>query len=95
MEQGQPDNLDAFMDLGGQDIARLVLCLLIEEALEGRLAHSAGDGSGQEDRNATTRLSTRTFGTLTIRPVIPAPHVPNKGKGVATDSTHCSGRFSR
>lgn len=56
MEQGQPDNFDAFMDLGAQDIARLVLCLLIEEALEGRLA-AFRYGSGQIDRGAPTRMS--------------------------------------
>ena len=36
--QGQPDNLDAYMHLGVEGIARLVLCLLIEEALQRRLA---------------------------------------------------------
>lgn len=38
MHQDQPDNLDAYMDLGAEDIARLVLCLLIEEMLRERLA---------------------------------------------------------
>ena len=38
MYQDQPDNLDAYMDLGAEDVARLVLCLLIEEMLRERLA---------------------------------------------------------
>jgi hypothetical protein len=33
-----PEELDAYLDLGNDDIARIVLCLLIEEALRGRLA---------------------------------------------------------
>jgi hypothetical protein len=33
-----PEQLDAYLDLGNDDIARIVLCLLIEEALRGRLA---------------------------------------------------------
>lgn len=38
MRQDQPDNLDAYLDLGAEDIARLVLCLLVEEMLRERLA---------------------------------------------------------
>lgn len=34
----QPDNLDAFMNLGTKDIARLVLLLLVEEGLRRELA---------------------------------------------------------
>ena len=33
-----PDDLDAYLDLKREEIARLVLCLLIEEALKGRLS---------------------------------------------------------
>jgi hypothetical protein len=33
----RPEELDAYMHLSKQDIARLVLCLLIEETLGGRL----------------------------------------------------------
>lgn len=32
------EELDAYLDLSAEEIARLVLCLLIEEALRGRLA---------------------------------------------------------
>jgi hypothetical protein len=32
-----PEELDAYLDLSNDDIARIVLCLLIEEALRGRL----------------------------------------------------------
>jgi hypothetical protein len=33
-----PENLDAYLDLSREEIGRLVLCLLIEEALRRRLA---------------------------------------------------------
>ncbi len=36
--QPPPEELDAYLGLGTEDIARLVLCLLIEEALRRRLA---------------------------------------------------------
>ena len=38
MHQDQPGELDAYLDLGAEDIARLVLCLLVEEMLRDRLA---------------------------------------------------------
>ena len=38
MHQDQPHNLDAYIDLGADDVARLVLCLLIEEMLRDRLS---------------------------------------------------------
>ena len=38
MQQDQSDNFDAYMDLGVKDVARLVLCLLIESKLRKRLA---------------------------------------------------------
>lgn len=38
MLQHQPENLDAYLDLGAEDISRLVLCLLVEEMLRERLA---------------------------------------------------------
>jgi hypothetical protein len=34
---GQPDKLDAYLDLSREDIARLVLCLMVEEMLKHRL----------------------------------------------------------
>jgi hypothetical protein len=37
-EQPLPEQLDAYLGLGRQDIARLVLCLLMAEALENQLA---------------------------------------------------------
>ncbi len=33
-----PEELDAFLQMSKEEIARLVLCLLIEEALKGQLA---------------------------------------------------------
>ena len=45
MHQDQPHNLDAYLDLGAEDVARLVLCLLIEEMLRQRLA-AYRDGAG-------------------------------------------------
>jgi hypothetical protein len=33
-----PDELDAYLDLSAEEISRIILCLLIEEALRGRLA---------------------------------------------------------
>jgi len=33
-----PEGLDAYLDLGAKDIAQLVLCLLVEESLQRRLA---------------------------------------------------------
>ena len=33
-----PEELDAYLHMGAEDIARLVLCLLVEEALRRRLA---------------------------------------------------------
>ncbi len=45
MLQGQPDELDAFMDLGAEDVARLVLCLLVEEMLRERLDSFRGAAS--------------------------------------------------
>jgi hypothetical protein len=38
MTNEPPDNLDAYMDLGAQEIARLLLCMMIEEVLRERLA---------------------------------------------------------
>lgn len=38
MAADQPDNLDAYRELTPEQVARLVLCLLIEEALHERLA---------------------------------------------------------
>lgn len=38
MARDRPDNLDAYMGLAAGDISRLVLCLLIEEHLQRRLA---------------------------------------------------------
>ena len=38
MVRDQPDNLDAYMGMGNEDIVRLVLCLLIEEGLGRQLA---------------------------------------------------------
>jgi hypothetical protein len=35
---GRPDNLEAYMNLGKEGVARLVLMLLVEERLRGRLA---------------------------------------------------------
>ena len=43
----QPENLEAYMDLGKEDIARLVLCLLIEERLKERLAEFREDLTSQ------------------------------------------------
>jgi hypothetical protein len=34
----QPDNLDAYLGMSAEDVARLVLCLLIEELLAERLS---------------------------------------------------------
>jgi hypothetical protein len=48
MAQDQPDNLDAYMGLGDKDIARLVLCLLIEEGLRKQLAAFRAEGVGRE-----------------------------------------------
>jgi hypothetical protein len=36
--RNQPDNLDAYMDLGTKEIVRLVLLLLVEEGLRKQLA---------------------------------------------------------
>jgi hypothetical protein len=36
--QPLPEQLDAYLGLGTQDIARLVLCLLMQEALGNQLA---------------------------------------------------------
>jgi len=36
--QGEPDNLDVYLGMTAQDLVRLVLCLLIEEALQKHLA---------------------------------------------------------
>jgi hypothetical protein len=33
-----PESLDVYLDLGNDAVARMVLCLLIEEELRGRLA---------------------------------------------------------
>ena len=40
------DELDAYLHLGAADVARLVLCLLVEEALRDRLAIFRG---GRQD----------------------------------------------
>jgi hypothetical protein len=37
-ERNQPDNLDAYMELGTKGIVRLILLLLIEEGLSRHLA---------------------------------------------------------
>lgn len=34
----QPDNLDAYMNLGSKEIVRLVMLLLVEEVLQKQLA---------------------------------------------------------
>ena len=36
--KNQPDNLDAYMNLGSKEIVRLVLLLLVEEGLQKQLA---------------------------------------------------------
>ena len=38
LREPTPDELEAFMRLSSQDIARLILCLLIEEALQSQLS---------------------------------------------------------
>ena len=37
MVRNQPNNLDAYMNLGSKDIVRLVLLLLVEEGLQKQL----------------------------------------------------------
>jgi hypothetical protein len=37
VEQGEPDNLDVYLGMTAQDLVRLVLCLLIEEAMNKHL----------------------------------------------------------
>ena len=70
----QPDHLDAYMNLGAQDIARLVLCLLIEEALEGRLA-AFRHGLELRDRGAPRRTSGRLPGNKDDLPVFLEPEL--------------------
>lgn len=48
------DELDAYLDLGAEEIARLVLCLLIEEALRGRLAVFRHEPPVESSRFITT-----------------------------------------
>jgi hypothetical protein len=38
MTDPPPDDLDAYLDLTADEVARLILCLLVEEALRCRLA---------------------------------------------------------
>jgi hypothetical protein len=38
MHQDQPDTLDAYLAMSAEDVATLVLCLLIEEMLKDRLS---------------------------------------------------------
>ena len=38
MVRNQPDNLDAYMNLGSKEVVRLVLLLLVEEGLRKQLA---------------------------------------------------------
>ena len=53
-----PDNLDAFLDMTAEDISRLVLCLLIEEALQKRLASFRQPGAREWSEEVATLLST-------------------------------------
>ena len=49
-----PENVDIYMDLTAKDVARIVLSLLVEEALRRRLAEfrrDARDGVGQSRRS--------------------------------------------
>jgi hypothetical protein len=65
VQQEQPDNLDAYLDLSAEDIARLVLCLLLEEALRGRLAAFRHDLPAQPVQS----LEKLCLGRLDVVPV--------------------------
>lgn len=53
MDEIQPDHLENYMGIGPQEITRLVLCLLIEEAIKKQLAPYRPD-SGAIDLVAPT-----------------------------------------
>jgi hypothetical protein len=62
--QGQPDNLDVYKSLGAEEVARLVLCLLIEECIQRRLTTYRKSISEQPvgaRLTATSPESTRSF----------------------------------
>jgi len=49
MVRDQPNNLDAYMNLGDKEIVRLVLCLLIEAGLRKQLAAFRAEGVRREE----------------------------------------------
>jgi hypothetical protein len=58
-----PDHLETYLDLTAEEIARIVLCLLIEEALKRRLA-AFRPGDVQEVHDDGSRLPARLLGNL-------------------------------
>jgi hypothetical protein len=61
MNEVQPDCLDSFMGLDTQDIVRLVLCLLIEDAMKRHLS-SFRQGTGAIERSTTKQGTSRIHG---------------------------------
>jgi hypothetical protein len=64
--RNQPDNLDAYMNLGSKDIVRLVLLLLVEEGLGRELAAFRAEDlpaqpvEGNENASSDCRAATAT-----------------------------------
>lgn len=52
----QPENLDAYMELGRKEIVRLVLLLLVEEGLQKQLAVFRADDMPTESAKGLERL---------------------------------------
>lgn len=62
MEEIQPDYLENYMGLSPQEITRLVLCLLIEEAVKKQL-NPFRQISGSNDQVAPSRLPSQLSAT--------------------------------
>ena len=65
-----PEELNAYLHLGREDIVRLVLCLMIEEALQGELAFfpSAVTGHAARHFGVGDRASARGAPLTSPRP---------------------------
>ena len=62
-----PDNLDAYMNLGNKGIVRLVLLLLIEEGLQKQLASFRADYLATQPVKGHEELSLAGDGIMPIR----------------------------
>jgi hypothetical protein len=67
LSKNQPDDLDAYMNLGSKEIVRLVLLLLVEEGLQKQLAAFRAENLATQPVDGQEELAVAGNGIMAIR----------------------------